>query len=63
MTSQLEDGLAGKKNCWVGGGVGGQGEREGGGGRGWVGRKGLRQNIQLLNDNAIQSFLKKKELI
>ena len=56
MTSQLEDGLAGKKNCWVGGGVGGEGGREGGGGRGWVGRKGLRQNIQLLNDNAIQSF-------
>ena len=49
MTSQLEDGLAGKKNCWGGGGG--------------VGRKGLRQNIQLLNDNAIQSFLKKKELI
>ena len=56
MTSQLEDGLAGKKNCWVGGGVGGEGGR---GGRGWVGRKGLRQNIQLLNDTAIQPFFKK----
>ena len=61
MTSQLEDGLAGKKIVgWVGRWGGREGGREGGGGRGWVGRKGLRQNIQLLNDNAIQSFLKKR---
>ena len=52
MTSQLEDGLAGKKNCWVGGGDGG----EGGGGD----RKGHRQNIQLLNDTAIQIILEKE---
>ena len=38
MTSQLEDGLAGKKNCWVGGGVGGGGREGGRGGEG-LGRK------------------------
>ena len=58
MTSQLEDGLAGKKIVgWVEGGGGlGVGGREG------LGRKGHRQNIQLLNDTAIQSFFL-KELI
>ena len=43
------------------GGLGGLGGMGGGGGEGreGLGRKGLRQNIQILNDTAIQSFSKK----